>query len=122
VTASEKATGFLELPLQTALRDPTACLSETVVDEISADRFRGNKPGEKQHLLALKPWTGDPTEQGFQGGNLYGMSDAIGHLKRWESPACTAQRSSAQPQKSGTSPLTAFRPKPKKREKWHSKR
>ena len=103
MTASEKSTGFLELALQTLLRDPTACVSETVIDQISADRFSGNKPGEKQHLLGLKPWSSDPTEQGFQGGYLSGVIDASFHLEAMGATCLTARRSSAQPPKTGNS-------------------
>ena len=56
-------------------------MAEAVIYQIFPDRFRRSGRVEEQRLLALKPWGSDPTEQGFQGGDLYGVIDALDHLQ-----------------------------------------
>ena len=80
MTASEKATGSTALPPQTAYSDPPAWVAEAVIYQIFPDRFRRSGRVEEQHLLALKPWGSDPTEQGFQGGDLYGVILSLIHI------------------------------------------
>ena len=81
MTASEKAAGSTALPPQTAYSDPPAWVAEAVIYQIFPDRFRCSGRVEEQRLLALKPWGSDPTEQGFQGGDLYGVIDSLDHLQ-----------------------------------------
>ena len=56
-------------------------MAEAVIYQIFPDRFRRSGRVEEQNLLALKPWGSDPTEQGFQGGDLYGVIDSLDHLQ-----------------------------------------
>ena len=56
-------------------------MAEAVIYQIFPDRFRRSGLVEEQRLLALKPWGSDPTEQGFQGGDLYGVIDSLDHLQ-----------------------------------------
>tara|TARA_B100002051_G_scaffold235795_1_gene236466 strand:+ start:263 stop:1744 length:1482 start_codon:yes stop_codon:yes gene_type:complete len=81
VTASEKTAGSTALPPQTAYNDPPAWVAEAVIYQIFPDRFRRSRRVHDQRLLALKPWGSDPTEQGFQGGDLYGVIDSLDHLQ-----------------------------------------
>ena len=69
------------MPAQTAYSDPPAWVAEAVIYQIFPDRFRCSGRVEEQRLLALKPWGSDPTEQGFQGGDLYGVIDSLDHLQ-----------------------------------------
>ncbi|WP_413297690.1 glycoside hydrolase family 13 protein [Synechococcus sp. MIT S9452] len=69
------------MPPQTAYSDPPAWVGEAVIYQIFPDRFRRSGRVDEQNLLALKPWGSDPTEQGFQGGDLYGVIDALDHLQ-----------------------------------------
>ena len=81
MTASEKAAGLAALPVLTAYSDPPAWVAEAVIYQIFPDRFRRSGRVEEQRLLQLKPWGSDPTEQGFQGGDLYGVIDALDYLQ-----------------------------------------
>ena len=56
-------------------------MAEAVIYQIFPDRFRRSGRVDEQRLLALKPWGSDPTEQGFQGGDLYGVIDALDHIQ-----------------------------------------
>ena len=56
-------------------------VAEAVVYQIFPDRFRCSGRVEAQQGLALQPWGTDPAEQGFQGGDLYGVIDALDHLQ-----------------------------------------
>ena len=52
-----------------------------MIYQIFPDRFRRSGRVDEQRFLALKTWGSDPTEQGFQGGDLYGVIDALDHLQ-----------------------------------------
>ncbi len=69
------------MPAITAYSDPPAWVAEAVIYQIFPDRFRRSGRVEEQRLLTLKPWGSDPTEQGFQGGDLYGVIDALDYLQ-----------------------------------------
>ena len=56
-------------------------VAQAVVYQIFPDRFRcGGRVLAHQHL-ALRCWGSDPSEQGFQGGDLYGVIEALDHLQ-----------------------------------------
>ena len=59
-----------------------AWVAEAVVYQVFPDRFRRRGRVEAQQGLALQPWGTDPAEQGFQGGDLYGVIDALDHLQQ----------------------------------------
>ena len=56
-------------------------MADAVIYQIFPDRFRRSGRVEAQRHLALKPWGSDPREEGFQGGDLYGVIDALDHLQ-----------------------------------------
>ena len=56
-------------------------VSEAVVYQIFPDRFRRSGRVKAQSSLALQPWGNSPQEQGFQGGDLLGVLDALDHLQ-----------------------------------------
>lgn len=56
-------------------------VAEAVVYQIFPDRFRRSGRVEVQQTLSLRPWGTDPSEQGFHGGDLYGVIDALDHLQ-----------------------------------------
>ena len=56
-------------------------VSEAVVYQIFPDRFRRSGRVKAQSSLALQPWGNSPQEQGFQGGDLLGVIDALDHLQ-----------------------------------------
>ena len=58
-----------------------AWVSEAVVYQIFPDRFRRSGRVKAQSSLALQPWGTSPQEQGFQGGDLLGVIDALDHLQ-----------------------------------------
>ena len=62
-----------------------AWVAEAVVYQVFPDRFRRSGRVEAQQGLALQPWGTDPAEQGFQGGDLYGVIDCSSRLiaRRW---------------------------------------
>ena len=61
---------------------PPDWVAQAVVYQIFPDRFRRSGRVDAQRNLALQPWGTDPSEQGFQGGDLYGVIDALDHLQR----------------------------------------
>ncbi len=77
----------------TAARDPSpndasladaatpAWVAHAVVYQIFPDRFRRSGHVKAQEGLALMPWGSDPALQGFQGGDLLGVIDALDHLQ-----------------------------------------
>ena len=67
--------------LPTLFSDPPAWVSEAVIYQIFPDRFRRSARVAAQQHLQLKAWGADPTEQGFQGGDLYGVIDGLDHLQ-----------------------------------------
>ncbi len=76
--------GFATTPAQPgpgADPAPPAWVGEAVVYQIFPDRFRRSGLVEAQQGLTLMPWGSDPAEQGFQGGDLYGVIEALDHLQ-----------------------------------------
>lgn len=67
--------------LPTLFSDPPAWVTEAVIYQIFPDRFRRSARVAAQQHLQLKAWGADPTEQGFQGGDLYGVIDGLDHLQ-----------------------------------------
>jgi len=59
-----------------------AWVAEAVVYQVFPDRFRRSGRVAAQQGLALQPWGTDPAEQGFQGGDLYGVIEALDHLQQ----------------------------------------
>ncbi len=55
---------------------------EAIVYQVFPDRFRRSGRVIAQRGLSLQPWGTDPAEQGFQGGDLYGVIDGLDHLQR----------------------------------------
>ena len=58
-----------------------AWVSEAVVYQIFPDRFRRSGRVKAQSSLVLQPWGTSPQQQGFQGGDLYGVIEALDHLQ-----------------------------------------
>ena len=56
-------------------------MADAVVYQIFPDRFRRSGRVEAQRQLALMPWGSDPAAQGFQGGDLFGVIEALDHLQ-----------------------------------------
>ena len=67
--------------LPTLFSDPPAWVTEAVIYQVFPDRFRRSARVEAQQHLKFKPWGADPTEEGFQGGDLYGVIDGLDHLQ-----------------------------------------
>lgn len=64
-----------------AFNDPPEWVSNAVLYQIFPDRFRCSGRVVAQRSLSLKPWGNDPAEQGFQGGDLYGVIEALEELQ-----------------------------------------
>ncbi|MFM7313539.1 MAG: alpha-amylase family glycosyl hydrolase, partial [Cyanobium sp.] len=58
-----------------------AWVADAVVYQIFPDRFRRSGRVEAQRGLALLPWGSDPATAGFQGGDLYGVIEALDGLQ-----------------------------------------
>ncbi|WP_155724836.1 glycoside hydrolase family 13 protein [Prochlorococcus marinus] len=56
-------------------------VAQAVVYQIFPDRFRCSGRVLVHQHLALRCWGSDPSEQGFQGGDLYGVIEALDHLQ-----------------------------------------
>ena len=56
-------------------------MADAVLYQIFPDRFRRSGRVDAQRHLALKAWGTDPREEGFQGGDLYGVIDALDGLQ-----------------------------------------
>jgi len=56
-------------------------VADAVIYQIFPDRFRRSERVAAQSTLDLLPWGSDPTEPGFQGGDLYGVIDGLDHLQ-----------------------------------------
>ena len=67
--------------LPTLFSDPPTWVTEAVIYQVFPDRFRRSARVEAQQHLKFKPWGTDPTEEGFQGGDLYGVIDGLDHLQ-----------------------------------------
>ena len=52
-----------------------------MIYQIFPDRFRRSGCGPEAQGLVLQPWGTDPAQQGFQGGDLYGVIDALDSLQ-----------------------------------------
>jgi len=56
-------------------------VAKAVVYQIFPDRFRCSGRVLAQRQLALRSWGSDPCQQGFQGGDLYGVIEGLDHLQ-----------------------------------------
>ena len=65
----------------TPFEDPPAWVADAVVYQIFPDRFRRSGQVAAQRHLELQPWGTDPREQGFQGGDLYGVIEGLDQLQ-----------------------------------------
>ncbi|MBC1259854.1 DUF3459 domain-containing protein [Synechococcus sp. BSF8S] len=65
----------------TAATSSPAWVADAVVYQIFPDRFRRSGQVAAQDGLELMPWGSDPALQGFQGGDLYGVIEALDHLQ-----------------------------------------
>ena len=65
----------------TAFSDPPTWVSEAVIYQIFPDRFRRSGKVAAQSDLPLQPWGSDPRDEGFQGGDLYGVIEALEPLQ-----------------------------------------
>ena len=63
------------------LADTPKWVADAVVYQIFPDRFRQSGRAAAQSGLVMRPWGADPMEQGFQGGDLYGVIDGLDHLE-----------------------------------------
>ena len=61
--------------------DPPAWVADAVVYQIFPDRFRRSGQVAAQRHLELQPWGTDPREQGFHGGDLYGVIEGLDQLQ-----------------------------------------
>ncbi|BEV36129.1 glycoside hydrolase family 13 protein [Synechococcus sp. M16CYN] len=52
-----------------------------MIYQIFPDRFRRSNRVETQKNLFLKSWGSNPEDDGFQGGDLYGVIDGLDHLQ-----------------------------------------
>lgn len=55
-------------------------VKHAVFYQIFPDRFARSGRVEHQETIPLKPWGSPPEEQGFQGGDLYGIIDRLDYL------------------------------------------
>ena len=62
------------------LRSPPNWVADAVVYQIFPDRFRRGKVDHSGDIQ-LKLWGANPVEQGFQGGDIYGVIDALDALQ-----------------------------------------
>lgn len=69
------------MPRDVAMPNPLAWVSEAVVYQIFPDRFRRSGSVQAQGNLLLQPWGTSPQQQGFQGGDLYGVIEALDDLQ-----------------------------------------
>ncbi len=60
---------------------PPEWLSKAVIYQIFPDRFRKSGLVESQRYLNLQPWGSEPCQQGFHGGDLYGVIEALDYLE-----------------------------------------
>ena len=65
----------------TPFQDPPAWVTNAVIYQIFPDRFRRSGRVSEQKELCLQPWGSPPTDQGFQGGDLYGVIEALDGLQ-----------------------------------------
>ena len=67
--------------LATPARHPPNWVADAVVYQVFPDRFRRSGRVPAQQDLALLAWGSDPADQGFQGGDLLGVIEALDHLQ-----------------------------------------
>jgi len=56
-------------------------VKEAIFYQIFPDRFARSARMTAQPGISLKPWGSSPSEEGFQGGDLYGIIDKLDHLQ-----------------------------------------
>jgi neopullulanase len=56
-------------------------VKNAVFYQIFPDRFARSERIKHPRGISFKPWGSDPTEQGYQGGDLYGVIDKLDYLK-----------------------------------------
>ncbi len=56
-------------------------VNNAVVYQIFPDRFRRSGRVNAQRHLMFLPWRTDPVDQGFHGGDLYGVIEGLDHLQ-----------------------------------------
>ncbi len=62
--------------------NPPRWVENAIVYQIFPDRFRcSGRVGADQHW-ALQPWGSAPSPQGFHGGDLYGVLEALDYLEQ----------------------------------------
>ena len=64
-----------------AFNDPPEGVSNAVLYQIFPDRLSCRVRVLAQRSLSIQPWGKDPAEQGFQGGDLYGVIEALEELQ-----------------------------------------
>lgn len=67
------------LPLMNNLHTPD-WVKDAVFYQIFPDRFARSPRMRHPRGIALKPWGSPPEEQGYQGGDLYGVADKLDYL------------------------------------------
>ncbi|MFY8150330.1 MAG: glycoside hydrolase family 13 protein [Prochlorococcaceae cyanobacterium] len=68
-------------PATAAFHRPPAWPADAVVYQIFPDRFRRSGRAPAQQGLVLEPWGSPPSPHGFQGGDLFGVIDALDELQ-----------------------------------------
>ena len=84
-------------------------MGEAVIYQIFPDRFRRSGRVKEQRNLHLKPWGSDPSLQGFQGGDLYGVIDALDHIQSMGVTCLYLTPTSVQQAITDITPLTTFK-------------
>ena len=59
---------------------PPDWVKHAIFYQIFPDRFARSHRVDRKNGIPLKPWGADPEEQGFQGGDLYGVADRLDYL------------------------------------------
>lgn len=65
----------------TPFHDPPEWVADAVIYQIFPDRFRCSGRVKEQRTLTLQPWGSPPSDEGFQGGDLYGVIEALDDLQ-----------------------------------------
>lgn len=65
----------------TPFQDPPAWVADAVIYQIFPDRFRCSGRVHEQRPLTLQAWGSPPSDQDFQGGDLYGVIEALDGLQ-----------------------------------------
>ncbi len=61
---------------------PPDWIKNAIAYQVFPDRFKKSTKVNEQKDLILKPWGSNPHEQGFHGGDLYGLIDSIDYFKK----------------------------------------